>query len=211
MIERFTISTFSDRFLVLAFSCAVGCRSISAGILLPCTRKTAPHMIGVIPNLILKYSNIPSMEPECGLVLSSRKVEYLKYIFGRGNTVRTNEIASEFNVDPSTITKTLADLKAAGYVTHVPYHGVCLTDEGKHHAEFLVKRHRILSLILVRYGLSDEQACREVSRFESLVTKEAIDTLCRAMGHPQNGICGEITHDDGCMSDDGSKNHTGYV
>ena len=77
--------------------------------------------------------------------------------------------------------------------------------------EFLVKRHRILSLIFVRYGLSDEQACREVSRFESLVTKEAIDTLCRAMGHPRNGICGEITHDDGCMSDDGSKNHTGYV
>jgi DtxR family transcriptional regulator, Mn-dependent transcriptional regulator len=155
----------------------------------------------VIPNFILEYINISSMEPECGLVLSHKKVEYLKYIFGRASTVRTNEIASAFAVDPSTITKTLAELNAAGYITHVPYHGVCLTEAGKHHAEFLVKRHRILSLILVRYGLSDEQACREVSRFESLVTKEAIDTLCRAMGHPRNGICGEITHDDGCMSD----------
>lgn len=154
---------------------------------------------------------MPCMEPECGLVLSPRKVEYLKYIFGRENTVRTNEIASAFSVDPSTITKTITELTDAGYITHVPYHGVCLTDAGKHHAEFLVKRHRILSLILVRYGLSDEQACREVSRFESLVTKEAIDTLCRAMGHPRNGICGEITHDDGCMSDAGLKNHQGYI
>ena len=151
------------------------------------------------------------MEPECGLALSPRKVDYLKYIFGRGNTVRTNEIASAFSVDPSTITKTITELTDAGYITHVPYHGVCLTDVGKHHAEFLVKRHRILSLILVRYGLSDEQACREVSRFESLVTKEAIDTLCRSMGHPRNGVCGEITHDDGCMSDAASGTHAGYV
>jgi DtxR family Mn-dependent transcriptional regulator len=147
------------------------------------------------------------MEPESGLVLSARKVEYLKYLFGRANTVRTNEIASAFAVDPSTVTKTITELTAAGYITHVPYHGVCLTDAGKHHAEFLVKRHRILSLILVRYGLSDGQACKEVSRFESLVTKEAIDTLCRAMGHPRNGVCGEITHDDGCMNTIGSGNH----
>jgi len=162
-------------------------------------------MFGVIPNLILLYIIRSCMEPDNGLAISPRKVEYLKYIFGRAGTVRTNEIASAFTVDPSTITKTLAELTTAGYITHVPYHGVCLTDAGKHHAEFLVKRHRILSLIFVRYGLSEEQACREVSRFESLVTKEAIDTLCRAMGHPRNGVCGEITHDDGCMIGPGLK------
>ncbi len=148
------------------------------------------------------------MKPESGLVLSARKVEYLKFLLSRGGTVRTNEIASAFRVDPSTTTKTLAELTAAGYLSHVPYHGVCLTESGRHHAEFLVKRHRILSLILVRYGLSNELACREVSRFESLVTKEAIDTICCAMGHPREGICGEITHDDGCMNATGSKNRS---
>ncbi len=72
------------------------------------------------------------MEPECGLALSARKVEYLKFILKTGGTVRTNEIASAFSVDPSTITKTLAEITAAGYISHVPYHGVCLTDFGKH-------------------------------------------------------------------------------
>jgi DtxR family transcriptional regulator, Mn-dependent transcriptional regulator len=172
---------------------------------------TAAQIFGVIPNLILAYTDISCMKPECGLALSPRKVEYLKFIFGREGMVRTNEIASAFTVDPSTITKTLAELTGSGYITHVPYRGVCLTDAGKHHAEFLVKRHRILSLILVRYGLSDEAACREVSRFESLVTKDAIDTLCRAMGHPRNGVCGEITHDDGCMMNEGSANQTGSL
>jgi len=139
------------------------------------------------------------MEPEYGLALSARKVDYLKFILKTGGTVRTTEIASAFNVDPSTITKTLAELSAAGYITHVLYHGVCLTDSGKIHAEFLVKRHRILSLMLVRNGLSPGEACHEASRFESYVSKDAIDRICHFMGHPLQGVCGEITHDDGCL------------
>ncbi len=139
------------------------------------------------------------MEPEYGLALSARKVEYLKFIFRQNGTVRTNEIANAFSVDPSTITKTLAELNTAGYLKHVPYHGVLLSDSGKRHAEFLVKRHRILSLMLVRNGLTAQQACREASRFESQVSKKAIDRICRFMGHPSHGVCGEITHEDGCL------------
>jgi Mn-dependent DtxR family transcriptional regulator len=131
--------------------------------------------------------------------LSPRKVEYLKYIFLKGGNVRTTDIASCFRVDPSTVTKTIGELAETGLLVHVPYHGVSLTPAGKLHAGFLVKRHRILSLAMVRFGLSDEQACREVTRFESLVSKKAIDIMCRAMGHPHVGICGEITHDTGCM------------
>ena len=140
------------------------------------------------------------MEPIDGLFLSPKKVGYLKYIFERGGTVKTSDIASRFHVDPSTITKTIGELAGVGFLSHIPYHGVCLTMEGERCAEFFVKRHRILSLALVRFGLSDEQACREVSRFESLVSRDAIDTMCRAMGHPSHGICGEITHDAGCMA-----------
>jgi Mn-dependent DtxR family transcriptional regulator len=141
------------------------------------------------------------MENREGLELTPRKVEYLKYLSELGGTARTTKIASYFGVDPSTITKTISELSDAGYILHTPYHGVALTDTGKVYAGFLVKRHRILSLILVRNGLSDTQACREVARFESFISRDAIDTMCRAMGHPQQGICGEITHDDGCMTE----------
>ena len=139
------------------------------------------------------------MEIDNGPGLSPRKVDYLKYIFLEGGNIRTTDIASRFKVDPSTITKTICELAEAGLLLHVPYHGVSLTMAGKQHAAFLVKRHRILSLVMVRVGLSDEQACQEVTRFESLVSKEASDVMCRAMGHPHLGICGEITHDIGCM------------
>jgi Mn-dependent DtxR family transcriptional regulator len=97
------------------------------------------------------------MESDDGLSLSPRKVEYLKYIFGQDRTVRTNEIAAHYNIDPSTVTKTIAELADTGYVSHKPYRGVFLTDAGKQCAEFLVKRHRILSLALVRYVLRDHR------------------------------------------------------
>jgi DtxR family Mn-dependent transcriptional regulator len=140
------------------------------------------------------------MEPVEGLELTPRKVGYLRYLSERGGSARTTEIAAHFGVDPSTITKTITELADAGYLKHIPYRGVTLTDEGKRYSGFLVKRHRILSLILVRNGLSGEDACREVSRFESFISRNAIDTMCQAMGHPQMGTCGEITHDDRCMA-----------
>jgi DtxR family transcriptional regulator, Mn-dependent transcriptional regulator len=139
------------------------------------------------------------MEIQDGLGLSPRKVTYMRYIFERSGPVKTSDLASRFGVDPSTITKTLSELADAGLITLAPYHGAGLSPAGRLYAEFLTKRHRILALALTHYGLSDEEACTEVTRFESLVSKDAIDRMCQAMGHPSRGVCGEITHDTGCL------------
>jgi Mn-dependent DtxR family transcriptional regulator len=139
------------------------------------------------------------MEIHDGLGLSPRKVTYLKYFFEHDGPVKTNDLAARFDVDPSTITKTLTELSDTGLLTLAPYHGASLSPAGQEYAAFLVKRHRILALALTHFGLRDEEACMEVSRFESLVSKEAIDRMCQAMGHPSHGVCGEITHDTGCL------------
>jgi Mn-dependent DtxR family transcriptional regulator len=129
-----------------------------------------------------------------GLELSPRKVDYLKFILEQGETVKTTEISSNFQVDPSTTTKTLNELALAGYLNHIPYRGVDLTELGKAYTEFLIRRHRILSLLLAHYGLSSEEACNEVSRFEAFVSKDTIDKICSSMGHPMFSVCGEISH-----------------
>ncbi|MFA4877867.1 MAG: metal-dependent transcriptional regulator [Methanoregula sp.] len=139
------------------------------------------------------------MEIRDGLGLSPRKAAYIRFICEKEGQVRTNDLAARFSVDPSTVTKTISELVDDGLLTHTPYYGVRLSDAGRSYAAFLVKRHRILSLIFTHFGLSDEQACDEVSRFESLVSKDAIDRMCCAMGHPRQGVCGEITHDTGCL------------
>ncbi len=82
-----------------------------------------------------------------------------------------------------------------GLVDHVPYRGVSLTEKGHSYAEFLVNRHNILTLMLSHYGLSPEDACAEVSRFESFISRHAIDSICCSMGHPAVGVCGKIIHE----------------
>jgi DtxR family Mn-dependent transcriptional regulator len=129
-----------------------------------------------------------------GLELSPKKVEYLRFLFKKDGAVRTTDIASSLKVDPSTTTKTISDLASLGLVNHVPYRGVSLTQKGLSYAEFLVNRHNILSLMLSHYGLSADEACDEVSRFESFVSKRAVDQMCCSMGHPSEGVCGKIVH-----------------
>ena len=99
------------------------------------------------------------MEIHDGLGLSPRKVTYLKYFFERSGLVKTNDLATRFGVDPSTITKTITELSDVGLITLAPYHGASLSPAGRLYAAFLVKRHRILALALTHYGLSDEEAC----------------------------------------------------
>lgn len=133
-----------------------------------------------------------------GLELTPRKVEYLKLIYENGKRISTKEIASFFGVEPSTVTKMIQELTQEGFLSHIPYHGVLLSEKGEQYAEFFMRRHRILSLILTHYGLSVEQACEEAGRFESFVSKKAIDTMCRSLGHPMTGVCGSIPHDTTC-------------
>jgi len=137
-----------------------------------------------------------------GLELTPKRVEYLKCIVGKDAVVKTSELAATLNVDPSTVTKTLQELGEMGLIVREPYHGVVLTPYGNEYGEFLLRRHRILGLILSHYGLTDEEACQEASRMECYVSREAVDKMCRAMGHPTMGICGKITHSPLCMGED---------
>jgi Mn-dependent DtxR family transcriptional regulator len=137
-----------------------------------------------------------------GLELSPRKGEYLKYLLGHEGVAKTTDLSSEFHVDPSTVTKTINELSATGLVEHVPYRGIRLTGSGREYAEFLVRRHRILGLVLSHYGLSPEEACHEASRFEGYVSKETVDRICASLGHPMMGVCGRITHDPCCCCPD---------
>jgi DtxR family transcriptional regulator, Mn-dependent transcriptional regulator len=133
-----------------------------------------------------------------GLELSPRKSEYVKYLLDRDDFSRTTDLSDHFKVDPSTITKTVDELAETGLLEHVPYRGFRLTTAGREYAEFLVRRHRLLGLMLSRYGLTPEEACNEASKFEGYVSKGTIDKICTSMGHPTMSFCGRITHDTCC-------------
>jgi Mn-dependent DtxR family transcriptional regulator len=133
-----------------------------------------------------------------GLELSPKKSEYLKYIFEKGGTIRTMDIADHFHLDPSTITKAIQEMSSTGLIDYVPYRGISLTSKGTEHAEFLVRRHRVIELMLSHYGLSGHEACNEALKFEGYVSRDVVNKICSSLGHPRVGICGKIMHNKSC-------------
>ncbi len=132
------------------------------------------------------------------LRLSPRRADYLKYLFERDEPITNAEIAIRFSVDPSTSTRTVRWLVDAGLVEHTPYQRVTLSERGRQCAEFLLRRHRLLSLAFANLGMEPSSACAQARRCEAVVPREVVNTICAALGHPTTSVCGEITTDLGC-------------
>jgi len=145
-----------------------------------------------------------SMPDFSGLELSPKKCEYLKFVFEKGGIVRTTDISEHFKLDPSTISKTIQEMASTALIEYTPYRGISLTTVGAEYAEFLIRRHRVIELMLSHYGLSGSEACEEALKFEGYVSKEVVDKICHSLGHPSMGICGKIKHDKRCCCPDES-------
>ncbi len=65
-------------------------------------------------------------------------------------TVSTTSLAERLNVSAPAVPRMLKRLKSAGYVKHVPYQGVELTELGTQEALKEIRRHRILEVFLVQ-------------------------------------------------------------
>lgn len=78
--------------------------------------------------------------------------EYLAEIFRLQEyepTVSTTSLADRLDVSAPAVPRMLKRLKSAGYVKHIPYQGVELTERGRMEALQEIRRHRILEVFLV--------------------------------------------------------------
>lgn len=78
--------------------------------------------------------------------------EYLAEIFRLQEdtpTVSTTSLAERLNVSAPAVPRMLKRLKGAGYVKHIPYQGVELTELGREEALKELRRHRVLEVFLV--------------------------------------------------------------
>ncbi|HSM56892.1 MAG TPA: metal-dependent transcriptional regulator [Candidatus Sulfomarinibacteraceae bacterium] len=78
--------------------------------------------------------------------------EYLAEIFRLQEyepTVSTTSLAERLNVSAPAVPRMLKRLKSAGYVKHIPYQGVELTQHGEQEALRELRRHRLLEVFLV--------------------------------------------------------------
>ncbi len=120
--------------------------------------------------------------------LAPRISDCLKLIHAlqeRGQKVSTSVVSEQLGVSDATATMLFKDFAAAGWVEHVPYHGVRLTPLGERKAMEVIRHHRLLELYLAReLGYSWDKVHAEADRLEHVISEEFEDKLDELLGYP---------------------------
>ncbi|MBL0170003.1 MAG: metal-dependent transcriptional regulator [Gemmatimonadaceae bacterium] len=114
--------------------------------------------------------------------------DYLKAIYEletRQGSAATSEVAEALEVAPASVTGMIRRLAAQGYLDHVPYHGVQLTEVGRRAALRTIRRHRILESYLTGVlGYPWDRVHDEAEQLEHAASDELIERMAAALGHP---------------------------
>jgi DtxR family Mn-dependent transcriptional regulator len=112
--------------------------------------------------------------------------DYLKSMWKLGpKDVGTQELASQLDVKPASVTKMILRLTEMGLVDHTPYKGASLTRQGELEALSVVRRHRLLETFLSQtLGLGRDQLHAEAERLEHALSKELEEAIDNYLGNP---------------------------
>ncbi|SMC38007.1 metal-dependent transcriptional regulator [Papillibacter cinnamivorans] len=93
--------------------------------------------------------------------------------------VRIGELAGKLHVRPSSATKMIRQLKAAGSVISEKYGYIYLTEKGRREGEYLLYRHRVLQrfLCLINHTEDELEQVEKIEHFFNPATIENLDSL----------------------------------
>jgi DtxR family Mn-dependent transcriptional regulator len=120
--------------------------------------------------------------------LAPRISDCLKVIYTmqeQGQKVSTSAVSERLGVSDATATMMFKDFAVAGWVEHVPYHGVRLTALGEKRAKEVIRHHRLLELYLAReLGYTWDKVHDEADRLEHVISEEFEERLDQLLGYP---------------------------
>ena len=99
----------------------------------------------------------------------SRLEDYLEVIYhlmhdkGYASNV---DIAERLGVKPPTVSSMLQRLASREYLVYEPYRGIRLTDKGAKIAKSVIRRHSIISELLLMLGVEEEVAYEDTEGIE---------------------------------------------
>ncbi len=105
--------------------------------------------------------------------------------------VRTKQLAEHLGISPPSVTGMVQRLAKRGWVDHIPYHGVAMSDDGLIVARQVKRRHRLVECLLMDVlgfqGDIHEAACR----LEHAINADLEWTIAELLGHPDRDPSGK--------------------
>jgi DtxR family Mn-dependent transcriptional regulator len=111
-------------------------------------------------------------------------------------------LAERLEVTASAVARMLRRLDQAGMLTHVPYQGVKLSEQGEREALRSIRRHRLLEVFLVKVmGFGWDQVHEESHGLQLTISDAFEDRMDELAGHPSHCPHGDpIPTKDGRMA-----------
>ena len=107
--------------------------------------------------------------------------DYLKAIYDLErdeHPATTNDIAERLAISPASVSGMVRRLADQGLITHEPYRGVRLTEDGRRAALRTLRRHRILECYLTEVlGYPWDRVHDEAERLEHAASEELIERM----------------------------------
>lgn len=127
---------------------------------------------------------------------TSEAVEnYAKAIYAiqrRDGTVTTNALAERLGVTPASASGMVKKLDGLGLVSHVPYKGVELTEQGERVALEIIRHHRLLELYLAEtLDVPWDRVHAEAEVLEHVLSEELEELIAAKLGNPTHDPHGD--------------------
>jgi DtxR family transcriptional regulator, Mn-dependent transcriptional regulator len=128
-------------------------------------------------------------------VLSASVEDYAKAIYvleTRHGVASTNALAERLEVSAPAVSAMIKKLASLGYVSHVRYRGVRLTDEGRRVALEVLRHHRLLETYLVEeLGLPWDRVDAEAEVLEHVLSEGLEERIAAKLGQPTHDPHGD--------------------
>lgn len=93
------------------------------------------------------------------------------------------EIANMLHVSKPSVSVAIRRLREDGCVTVADDGNILLTHEGRRIAVRIYDRHKVLTALLVKLGVSAEVAAEDACRVEHVISDESFAAICRFLGN----------------------------
>jgi DtxR family transcriptional regulator, Mn-dependent transcriptional regulator len=109
-----------------------------------------------------------------------------------GAAVSTNHLAERLDVTPGSASGMVRKLTDLGLVTHEPYRGVELTEEGERVALEVIRHHRLLELYLAKsLDVPWDRVHDEAEVLEHVLSEELEELIATKLGDPTHDPHGD--------------------